>query len=271
VRIMKGLLFYLGVIAILVFFVSPMIWLVLTSFKNNRDAFAMPPVFWFTPTLDNYQNIFERSDFFKAFSNSLIISVTSTLLCVILGSISAYALTFFYIRKKSNILSFILSTRVAPPILMLLPIYFIAVKVGISDSYLLLIFIYMLMNLPFAILMLVTYFNDIPGEIREAATIDGCSEIKTFYKIILPIARGGIAATFILMMLLVWNEFFTALVLTGKQTQTLPVLITSFMTFQGTEWGPLTAAGSFIMLPMLIFGVLVQKHLVKGMTMGAMK
>jgi multiple sugar transport system permease protein len=271
VRIIKGLLFYLGVIAILVFFVSPMVWLVLTSFKNNRDAFVVPPVYWFTPTFDNYQNIFERSDFFKAFSNSLVISITSTLLCVILGSISAYALTFFYIRKKANILSFILSTRVAPPILMLLPVYFIAVKVGINDSYLLLIFIYMLMNLPFAILMLVTYFNDIPGEIREAATIDGCSEIKTFYKIILPIARGGIAATFILMMLLVWNEFFTALVLTGKQTQTLPVLITSFMTFQGTEWGPLTAAGSFIMLPMLIFGVLVQKHLVKGMTMGAMK
>jgi multiple sugar transport system permease protein len=270
-RILKSFIFYLIVVAILLFFVSPLVWLLMTSFKNNRDAFALPPAFIFTPTFDNYLNVFGRSDFFKALFNSLLISVSATAMCIIFGSVSAYALAFFTVRKKSEILNFILSTRVAPPILMLLPVYFIAVKLGINDSYLLLIVIYMLMNLHFAILMLVTFFNDIPGEIREAARVDGCTEMGTFFKIILPTARGGIAATFILTMLLVWNEFFTALVLSGKETQTLPVLITSFMTFQGTEWGPLTAAASFIMMPMLIFGILVQKHLVKGMTMGALK
>ncbi|KIL39123.1 sugar ABC transporter permease [Gordoniibacillus kamchatkensis] len=267
----KTTFFYAGAVIILLFFLSPLFWLVSTSFKNYKDAFAVPPVLIFTPTFENYQNVFARSDFFAAFANSLMISVVSTLLCLCLASITAYALANFPIRKKMNMITFILSSRVAPPILMLLPVYFIAVKVGLTDSYLLLIIVYMLMNLPFAILMLLTFFEDIPGEIREAAFVDGCSEFKTFLSVILPIARGGIAATFILSMVFVWNEFLISLVLAGKTTQTLPVLITSFMTFQGTEWGPLTATGTFIMLPMLIFGLSVQKHLVKGMTMGAVK
>lgn len=129
-------------------------------------------------------------------------------------------------------MTFILSSRVAPPILMLLPIYFISVQIGVTDSYALLIFMYMLMNLPFAVLMLVTYFEDIPSEIREAAFVDGCSETRTFFKVILPLARGGLAATFILSMVLAWNEFLIGLVMTGKATQTLPVLVTSFMTFK---------------------------------------
>lgn len=270
-RTTKSTLFYVGVGCILMFFMVPLVWLISTSFKNSRDAFAIPPKWVFTPTLDNYTNVFARSDFFSAFSNSVLISVISTLLCLCIAVFTSYALAYFNFAKKSKIMTFILSSRVAPPILMLLPIYFISVQIGATDSYTLLIFIYMLMNLPFAVLMLVTYFEDIPSEIREAAFVDGCSEMRTFFRVILPLARGGLAATFILSMVLAWNEFLIALVMTGKMTQTLPVLVTSFMTFQGTEWGPLSAAGTFIMVPMLIFGIFVQKHLVKGMTMGAVK
>ncbi|MFM9279253.1 carbohydrate ABC transporter permease [Paenibacillus jiagnxiensis] len=264
-------LFYAGVGVILLFFMTPLIWLVSTSFKNNRDAFAIPPKWVFTPTADNYRDVFSRSDFFAAFANSLVVSVLSTVIVLCLAAFAAYALAYFPIRRKPDITTFILSSRVAPPILMLMPVYFIVVGIGQIDSYAVLILLYVLMNLPFAVLMLLTYFEDIPSEIREAAFVDGCTEMRTFFTVILPLARGGLAATFILSMVLAWNEFLIALVMTGKATQTLPVLITSFMTFQGTEWGPLSAAGTFIMLPMLIFGLFVQKHLVKGMTMGAVK
>jgi len=263
--------FYAGVILIVLFFIIPLLWLVSTSFKNYKDAFALPPLLFFMPTLDNYAKVLGRSDFFQALTNSVIVSVSSTLVSVALGSLAAYALAFFQWRRASSIATFFLSARVVPPILILLPIYFIAVRIGITDSYGLLIFFYAMINLPFVILMMRTFFAEIPGEIREAAFIDGCSEARAFFQTILPLARGGIAATFILSMLLTWNEFFIALVLSGKETQTLPVLITSFMTFQGTEWGALTAAGTMIMTPMLIFGILVQKNLVRGMTMGAVK
>lgn len=270
-RYAKNTLFYAGVACILIFFMVPLVWLISTSFKNSRDAFAIPPKWLFKPTLDNYSNVFDRSDFFTAFGNSVFISVVSTLLCLCIAAATAYALAYFNFPRKTKIMTFILSSRVAPPILMLLPVYFISVQIGVNDSYALLIFLYMLMNLPFAVLMLVTYFEDIPSEIREAAFVDGCSETKTFFRIVLPLARGGLAATFILSLVLTWNEFLIGLVMTGRSTQTLPVLVTSFMTFQGTEWGPLSAAGTFIMAPMLIFGIFVQKHLVKGMTMGAVK
>ncbi|GIP35715.1 carbohydrate ABC transporter permease [Paenibacillus sp. J2TS4] len=270
-RAAKESFYYIGAIVILLFFMMPFVWLILTSLKNYRDAFALPPVFLFTPTFENYDNVFARSDFFKAIFNSLTISSVSTVLCLCLGMVTAYALAYFQFRRKSKWITFILSARIAPPILMLLPVYFMAVKLGLTDSYLLMIFVYTLMNLPFVVLMLLTFFEEIPHELREAAFVDGCTEFKAFYRIIVPVAKGGIAATFILSMLLVWNEFLIGLVLTGRGTQTLPVLITSFMTFQGTEWGPLTAAGTIVMLPMLIFGIAVQKHLVKGMTLGAVK
>ncbi|OUM85446.1 MAG: sugar ABC transporter permease [Bacillus thermozeamaize] len=268
---LKWTMFYLGVFVIAAVFVVPLLWLVSTSFKNYIDAFALPPKLIFTPTLENYTDVLRRSDFMRALMNSVVISTSSTLLAVALGALSAYALVFLELRRKTAISTFFLSARIIPPVLMVLPIYFLAVKLGMTDSYTVLILFYTMINLPFVIMMLRTFFLDIPNEIREAAIIDGCSEMRVFLQTVLPLARGGIAATFVLSMLLTWNEFFIALILSGKSTQTLPVLITSFMTFQGTEWGSLSAAGTMIMLPMLIFGLLVQKNLVRGMTMGAVK
>ena len=268
---LKTFAYYLGVGAILIFFLAPPIWLISTSFKTSRDAFALPPKIIFTPTLNNYREVLSNANFTGAFINSTVIAGAATLGAILLGSLAAYALSFFKLRNKGNLATFIVSLRVAPALMFVLPMFFLVTRLGLRDSYPVIILIYLVVNLPFAILMLNTFFEDVPVEIREAALIDGCSEWTCFSRIIAPIAKGGIAATAILTLLLTWNEFLIALVLTGQHTQTLPVAITSFLTFQGTEWGPLTAAGTMIMVPMLILGLFVQRYLVRGLTMGSVK
>jgi len=268
---LHALCFYVILCFILIFFLSPVIWLVLTSIKNYMDAFAMPPVFIFKPTLDNYMNVFSRSNFMLALWNSILISVSASALSILLGALISYGLAFLNVKSRVRIITFILSVSVTPPIMLLLPTYYLGSQFHLINTHGLLILVYLLINLPFAILMLLTFFDEVPKEIREAALVEGCSEFSAFARIVLPITRGGIAATFILTILGIWNEFLIGLILSGKSTQTLPVTVTSFITFQGTEWGPLTAAGTFIMIPMLIFGLMVQKHLVKGMTLGAVK
>lgn len=263
--------FYAILGAILLFFLSPVIWLMLTSVKNYMDAFAMPPVFIFQPTFDNYINIFLLSNFMLAMWNSVLISVTASGLSVLLGAMIAYGLAFLQVKGRVKIITFILTVSVAPPIMLLLQTYYLGSQFQLIDTHGLLIAVYVLINLPFAILMLLTFFDEVPKEIREAALVEGCTDLSAFFRIVLPVTRGGMTATFILTILGVWNEFLIGLILSGKGTQTLQVTVTSFITFQGTEWGPLTAAGTFIMIPMLIFGLMVQKHLVKGMTLGAVK
>lgn len=270
-RLLRTSAFYLGVGVILIFFLAPPAWLVSTSFKTPRDAFALPPKLLFTPTWDNYREVLANANFTGAFVNSIIIAGVSTLAAVLLGSLAAYALAFFKLRNKGDLTTFIVGLRVAPAIMFVLPAFFLVARLGLRDSYAVMILIYLVINLPFAILMLATFFEEVPLEVREAALIDGCSEWACFARIVAPIARGGIAATAILTLLLTWNEFLVALVLTGQRTQTLPVAITAFLTFQGTEWGPLTAAGTMIMVPMLVLGLFVQRYLVRGLTMGSVK
>lgn len=267
----RTLLFYAGIALLLLFFLAPPLWLLSTSIKLPKDAFALPPKLIFTPTLDNYQSIFSNAKFMGALLNSLIIAGTSTLISVTLGALASYALVFFRVAKKKGIITFFLSLRVAPAIIFALPVFFLTVKIGIRDSHVIMILVYSVMNLPIAILLLLTFFEDVPSEIREAALIDGCSEWLCFRRIMAPLVSGGLTATAILILLFSWNEFLLALVLTGQNTQTLPVAITNFLTFQGTDWGSMSAAGAVIMLPMLILGISVQKYLVRGMTLGGIK
>jgi multiple sugar transport system permease protein len=256
---------------ILLFFLAPLLWLVSTSFKNFRDAFALPPKIFFIPTLENYQAVFNNGDFGLYIFNSIIIAFGSTLICMILGVPGAYALACFEFPRKNDASFFILSTRIAPPIMSIMPLYIIFNHLHLVGSRVPLMIMYILMNLPLVIWIMPVYFRDIPVELKEAAKIDGCSEFQAFMKVMIPVARGGIAATGILCIIQAWNEFLFALILSGRNSQTLPVAVTSFMTFQGTEWGPLSAAGTIIMIPMIIFGIMIQKNFVKGMTMGAVK
>ncbi len=270
-NLVRSTFFYVGVAVILMFFLLPPLWLLSTSLKLPKDAFALPPKIVFAPTLENYASILSNSKFLKALVNSIIIAGTSTIISVTLGSLAAYALVFFRVTKKKDIVTFFLSLRVAPAIIFALPVFFLTVSLGIRDSHLVMIVVYSVMNLPIAILLLMTFFEDIPGEIREAALVDGCTEWLCFKRIMAPLVRGGLSATGILILLSSWNEFLLALVLTGQNSQTLPVAITNFLTFQGTDWGSMSAAGMVIMTPMLVLGIAVQKYLVRGMTLGGIK
>ncbi|TCL02993.1 MULTISPECIES: carbohydrate ABC transporter permease [Sodalis] len=263
-------LFYLVLAVILLFFLLPIYWLVTMSLKNGIDAFAMPPKLWFHPILDNYREVLGNGDFIRAFGNSVLISLSATLLCLFTGALFAYGLVFF-IERKGRAKQFVMSLRFAPVIMLVIPVYYLITTLGLTDSYWVLIVVYTVANVPFTILMITTFFEDIPPELREAALVDGASEWTVFLRVMLPLARTGLAASGVLTLFFIWNEFQIVLTLSGDSTQTLPVAITSFLTFQGTEWGPLTAAGTLVMLPMLVLGLLVQKHLVRGLTMGGVK
>lgn len=186
-------------------------------------------------------------------------------------SVAAYGLSQQPAELRRSKEKFILSLRIAPALLFVIPLYYLATRIGAMNQHWLLIAAYAFVNVPFAISLLITFFDDIPKELRDAARVDGAREFSVFWHVYLPAARGGMVATLILCVLFTWNEFFVALVLTGRDTQTLPVSITSFLTFQGIQWGALTAAATLIMLPMIVLGVLVQGQIVRGMTLGSVK
>lgn len=271
IRVLRAILFWVIVALILTFFLYPLFWLISTSFKNYIDAFAMPPRFIFTPTLANYEKVLGKADFFGYMMNSVICAVVPTVIAILLGVPCAYAIAMFGYKRSKDTSFFFLSARIAPPIMSLLPLYIIFSRMGLIGSKIPIIVMYTLICIPIVVWLMPVYFRDVPTELREAAIIDGCSELDIFWKIVLPLVKGSIAATGIYCIILTWNEFLIALVMSSKQSQTLPVTITSFMTFQGTEWGPLSAAGTIIMIPMIIFGFFIQKYFARGIVSGAVK
>jgi multiple sugar transport system permease protein len=267
----RRMLFYFGLAVLLVAVLFPFYWVVVTSFKVPRDAFAIPPVWLFEPTLDNFRTVLNNPTFLRAFANSLIVSLSASVLAVGIGALAAYGITQQEAEKRRGQEKFILSLRIAPALIFVIPLYYFAARLGALNQHWLLIAVYAFINVPFAISLLTTFFDDIPRELRDAARVDGAKEFSIFWRIYLPAARGGVVATLILCVLFTWNEFFVALTLSGRNTQTLPVSITSFLTFQGIQWGALTAAATLIMLPMLVLGMLVQGQIVRGMTLGSVK
>jgi ABC-type glycerol-3-phosphate transport system permease component len=193
------------------------------------------------------------------------------LIALVIGVPGAYSLAQFNFRAKKNIGFFILSVRIAPPIMSLLPLFVVFNRLHLVGTRVSLVIMYIVFNLPLSVWIMQVFFRDVPRELREAAIMDGCSEIRTFLSIMVPLVQNGLLATTVLCMIQSWNEYLFALVLSGQDTQTLPVAISSFMTFQGIEWGPISAAGVVVMLPMILFGLLSQKNLVRGMTLGAVK
>jgi multiple sugar transport system permease protein len=268
---MRKLFFYLAVALLLIVVLFPLYWVVVTSIKSTKDAFAIPPVWFFEPTWENYQRVLNNGSFIRAFFNSVVISFSASLISVAVGALAAYGLVAQEepVRRKNE--KFVLSLRIAPPLIFIIPTYFLAAQLKLLNNHWVIIGVYAFVNVPFAISLLMTFFEDIPRELRDAAKVDGAHELTIFWNVFLPVAKGGIVATLILCVLFTWNEFFVALVLTGRDTQTLPVSITSFLTFQGVQWGPLTAAATLVMLPMLVLGMLVQGQVVRGMSLGSIK
>ncbi|WP_212629497.1 MULTISPECIES: carbohydrate ABC transporter permease [unclassified Pseudomonas] len=256
-------------IAAVIFF--PIFWMVLTSLKTEIDAFATPPQFIFMPTLENYLHINERSDYFAFAWNSVLISASATLLGMLLAVPAAYSMAFFESKRTKGTLLWMLSTKMLPPVGVLVPIYLLAKQFGLLDSRLALIIIYTLINLPILVWMVYTYFKDIPVDILEAARLDGATTWQEIVRVLLPIARGGLASTMLLSLILCWNEAFWSLNLTSSAAAPLTALVASYSSPEGLFWAKLSAVSTLACAPILIFGWISQKQLVRGLSFGAVK
>jgi sorbitol/mannitol transport system permease protein len=239
-------------LTLLLFF--PLAWLILTAFKTELQAIAVPPLLWFTPTLDNFREVEERSDYLLYARNSLITSVVSTVIGLLIAAPAAYSMAFFKGRHTKNILMWMLSTKMMPAVGALVPIYVLAQQAGLLDTRTGLIIIFMLSNLPIMVWMLYSHFKDIPHEILEAARMDGANLWQEFYRVTLPLALGGLASTGLLCLVLSWNEAFWSLNLSSAKAGTLATLIASYSSPEGLFWAKLSAASLMAIAPIVVFG-----------------
>ena len=256
-------------VALLIFF--PILFMLVTSFKTELQAIAVPSVWIFTPTLDNFTHVQERSDYLLYAKNSLITSVVSTVVGLVIAAPAAYSMAFFPSRRTKDILMWMLSTKMMPAVGALVPVYVMAQTSHLLDTTFALIVVFMLSNLPLMVWMLYSHFKDIPPEILEAARMDGASLLTEFRHVILPLAMGGIASTGLLCLVLAWNEAFWSLNLTAANAGTLAALIASYSSPEGLFWSKLSAASVLAIAPIVVFGWFSQKQLVQGLTFGAVK
>ncbi|MEM7198022.1 MAG: carbohydrate ABC transporter permease [Pseudomonadota bacterium] len=254
-----------------VLFFFPIFWLVLTSFKAELQAISVPPLWLFEPTFENFTLVQERSDYFKYAINSVITSLGATVLALLIAIPSAYAMAFFPGRFTKDVLLWMLSTKMLPAVGVLMPIYIISDYFGLLDTRIVLIIIFTMMNLPVIIWMLYSYFRDIPGEILEAARMDGATTMEELRHVVLPLSWGGIASTSLLSIVLCWNEAFWSINLTAGDAGTLTALVASYSSPEGLFWAKLSAVSTLACAPIVILGWFCQKQLVQGLTFGAVK
>jgi sorbitol/mannitol transport system permease protein len=257
-------------VALILFF--PILWTVLTSFKPEAQAVASPPIFLgFDWTLKNYVDVNEQRDYFRYFWNSVIIAVGSTLLGLLIAIPAAWSMAFVPGRRTKDLLMWMLSTKMMPAVGVLVPIYLIFKWLGLLDSRIGLVIVLTLMNLPIIIWMLYTYFKEIPGEILEAARMDGATLKDEILYVLTPMAIPGIASTLLLNIILAWNESFWTINLTVTDAAPLTKFIAGFSSPQGLFYAKLSAASTMAILPILVLGWFSQKQLVRGLTFGAVK
>mgnify|MGYP001490545121 CR=1 FL=1 len=257
------------IIAILFFF--PIFWMVLTSFKTELQAIAVPPMLFFPPTIENFTLIQDRTDYTSYAWNSIVTSVGGTALGMVIAIPAAYAMAFNPGRWTKNILLWMLSTKMLPAVGVLMPIYLLTQKLGLLDTKITLVVIYALINLPIVMMILFNYFREIPKEILEASRMDGTSTLGEITQIVIPLAWGGIASTALLSIVLCWNEAFWAINLTAADAGTLTALVASFSSPEGLFWAKLSAVSTLACAPIVVFGWLCQRQLVQGLTFGAVK
>jgi sorbitol/mannitol transport system permease protein len=253
----------------LIFF--PIFWMVLTSFKTEVEAVQTPPSLFFEPTLENYVTVRERADYVHFALNSVVISVGATLLAILIAVPAAYAMAFFPGKRTKDLLLWMLSTKMMPAVGVLIPIYLLARDFGAIDSRWGLILVYTLMNLPIVVWMLYTFFKEVPKDILEAGRMDGAKPKQEVWMLLLPLSLPGIASTALLSIILCWNEAFWSLNLTTSNAAPLTTFIASFSAPEGLFWAKLSAASSLAVAPILVFGWLTQRQLVRGLTFGAVK
>ena len=264
-----GRMAFLG--AYILFVLAPLYWMFITSIKPSDDYLAVPPV-WFPgePTLVHYTAALFAYRGLQGLVNSLIISLAATVLSAGLGTMMAYSLARF--NTGGQHLSFwVLSQRFLPPVAVVLPIFLIYRTIGLHDTHVGMIIAYTVFTLPVSVWMMFAYFRGIPKSMEEAALVDGCTRWTSFVKIALPLAIPGVVAAAIFAFIACWTEFFFALILTSRNAFTLPTVFRAFLGFQGAQYGEASALAIVSLVPSIILGTLVQKHLVRGLTLGAVR
>jgi multiple sugar transport system permease protein len=267
-RIMRRALFYLGLVLVLGVFVFPFFWMALNSFKTHDQITEYPPVFLFTPTLENVRNVFAQGQFVRYTWNSVVVSFGAVGLGMLLGLPAAYAIA----RYRQRGFAFgILVCRMIPGIAFLVPWFIVFRFLGLLDSYLGLIVAHLVITVPLITWIMIGFFEEVPIELEEAARIDGCSRAGVFLRIALPLVRPGLVSAGILALIFAWNSFLFPLILAGVETKTLPVLVYSFMTFDFLDLGGIYAASTLITLPVVVMVLAVQRHFIRGLTIGGVK
>ena len=256
-------------VALAVFF--PIFWMVLTSFKTEITAVATPPALFFHPTLENYRAVLERADYLAFARNSILVSLGSTLLALLLAIPAAYSMAFFPTRRTRDLLLWMLSTKMLPAVGVLVPIYLLWRDLGLLDTVFGLIVIDSLSVLPIVVWMLFTYFREVPAVILEASRMDGATQVEELIHVLLPLCSPGIAATALLSIILCWNEAFWSLNLATVNAATLTAFTASFSSPEGLFWAKLSAASTLSIAPILAFGWMTQRQMVRGLSFGAVK
>lgn len=262
-----GALIFLAVICLM-----PIWVMISTSLKDEITIFDGKPLwFWFAPTLDNYSYIMGRGKFDRYLTNSVIVATVSTALTLFLGGLCAYALARAEFRGRRLIANATLLIRMVPPAVLAVPAFAMVIFFNLDSDLLVLIFFYTALNLPFAIWLLFGFYKQIPVELEEAAIVDGASPLQVFFKVLLPLMKSGYAVAGIFTFRIAWNEFILALLLTGRNSRTLPVAASGFLTDTGVEWGRIMAMGTLIVIPPLLFTFFAARQIIAGMTAGAVK
>ena len=269
-RIFTGAAYVLSFLA-LIATLFPIFWIFTISIKTQRDAFAMPPVWFFKPVWSNYTRIWQTAGFAKAFQNSVVVTIIGVLLALVVGIPAAYALNRLSFRGKKMLRIWLLIAYMFPEFLFIIPMYVLYQRLGLYDTQLGLALVYQVFVLPFAIWLLRGFFEDVPSELEDAALIDGCSRFQTLRLVYIPLTAPGIAATAILIAIWIWNELTIALALTFDAAKTVTVAVAGFRGYASIDWGGMTAASIVSIIPMLIFAAIAQRYIVEGLTLGAVK
>lgn len=270
-RLAGRALVYLLVLLSVILSIAPIVYLVLTSFKEPELTFAIPPVWDFTPTGLNYDAVLSSTDFGRYFMNSVFVALTTTGIALMLGTLAAYGFSRFRFRGHFWLKMSALVPQMLPPIAIIVPLYVLFSRLDWIDTRQALVISYLTFTIPLSTWMMIGFFDDVPVELEEAAMIDGCSRFGSLLRVSLPLAVPGMAATAILAFLYCWNEFLYAVILTGRNARTLPVIITSFMTNKAVLWGRIAASGALVLIPVLVFALVAQRYLVRGLARGAVK
>lgn len=261
----------MGMCLLVLIYLFPFVWVIMTSVKPTALVMSSPPVFLFRPTMNHYQRLHTEWAFFGKVVNSLIVSSGTTALSTIIGMFAAFSLSRFMFKGKNFLPIWILSFRFFPIVAILLPLFLMFKYLKLIDTHIALILVNLIPTLPFSIWLLQGFLEEIPLELDEAAKIDGCGYLVILWRIIFPLAKPGVAVTAIFTFLFSWNEFFIPLALTRTKTNTVTVAFGGFKQQFRFDWGAMCAAAVICLIPLLVIVVLMQKHIIRGMTLGAVK